>query len=393
MSFDRKSFSANWSYPTQIRFGAGRIKELPRALDRLGVARPLLVTDPGIAALPMLGEITGMLEAGGRAAAVFSNIKANPTGTNLADGLAVYRAEGCDGVVVLGGGSAIDAGKAIAFMSGQTKPVWDFEDRGANWRAADPAGIAPIVAVPTTAGTGSEVGRAAVLVDESDHTKKIIFHPDMLPAIVISDPVLTVGLPPKLTAATGMDALAHCLEGYCAPSFHPLSEGIAVEGARLVKEYLPRATANGQDLEARSQMLAAASMGAIAFQKGLGAIHALSHPVGAVYDTHHGLTNAVFMPYVLLFNRPAIEDRMARLAAFLGLEDQSFDGFLDWVLAFREALGIPHRLSDIGVDDAQVDRVAALAVIDPSAPGNPIPLDEESCRGMLLNALKGRLER
>ena len=324
-------------------------------------------------------------------AVLFSSIKPNPTGSNLDDGLAAYRESERDGVIVFGGGSAIDAGKAIAFMSGQTKSVWEFEDRGSNWKSANPDGIAPIVAVPTTAGTGSEVGRASVLVDESDHTKKIIFHPKMLPSIVISDPVLTVGLPPKLTAATGMDALAHCLEGYCSPFFHPFSEGIAVEGARLVKEYLPRATADGSDLEARAQMLVAASMGATAFQKGLGAIHALSHPVGALYDSPPGLTNAVFMPYVLEFNRPAIEERLERLGAFLGLQQATFSGFMDWVLRLREELGIPHTLPEIGVDDAQFDRIAALAVIDPSAPGNPIALDEGSCRRMLEAAHEGRL--
>ena len=391
MSFDPQSLTANWSYPTQIRFGVGRIAELPRALASLGVKRPLLVTDPGLADLPMVRDALALCEDGGCSAVLFSHIKPNPTGTNLDDGLAVYRENGCDGVIAFGGGSGIDAAKAIAFMSGQTRSVWEFEDRGSNWKAADPEGIAPIVAVPTTAGTGSEVGRASVLVDESDHTKKIIFHPKMLPSIVISDPALTLGLPPKLTAATGMDALAHCLEGYCSPFFHPLSEGIAVEGTRLVKEFLPRATADGQDIEARAHMLIAASMGATAFQKGLGAVHALSHPVGALYDTHHGLTNAVFMPYVLAFNRKAIEPKLERLGAFIGLDQPTFGGFMDWMLSLREQLGIPHRLCDIGVDDARLDEIAAMAVVDPSAGGNPIPLDEQNCREMLEASLEGRV--
>ncbi|WP_455373218.1 iron-containing alcohol dehydrogenase [Limibacillus halophilus] len=392
MSFDPQSLTANWSFPTQIRFGVGRIAELPRALSSLNIARPLFVTDPGLADLPMVRDAIASCEDAGLPTILFAKIKPNPTGTNLEEGLAAYRDGKCDGVIAFGGGSGIDAAKAIAFMAGQTKSVWEFEDRGSNWKAADPDGIAPIVAIPTTAGTGTEVGRASVLVDESDHTKKIIFHPKMLPSIVISDPELTVGLPPKLTAATGMDALAHCLEAYCSPFFHPLAEGVSVEGMRLVKDFLPRATADGQDMEARCNMLIAASMGATAFQKGLGGIHALSHPVGALYDTHHGLTNAVFMPYVLAFNRAAIEEKLVRLSAWLGLERGDFGGFMDWVLALREQLGIPHKLSDIGVDDKQFDLIAAMAVVDPSAGGNPVPLDEAGCREMLEAAFEGRVD-
>ncbi len=388
MTFDPSAYTSNWNYPTQMRFGPGRISELPRACSSLGMSRPLLVTDPGLSGLPIVRDSLALCEDAGLPTTLFDGVKPNPTGSNVEAGLATYHGNSCDGVIAFGGGSALDAAKAVALMSGQSKSLWDFEDRGSNWKAVDPAGVAPIIAVPTTAGTGSEVGRASVILDERDHTKKIIFHPKMLPSIVISDPILTVGLPPKITAATGMDALAHCLEAYCAPGFHPMAEGIAVEGMRLVKEWLPRATTDGRDLEARSNMLVAASMGATAFQKGLGAIHSLSHPVGALYDTHHGLTNAVFMPYVLQFNRPAIEDRMERLASWLGLSG-GYQGFLDWVLALRAELGIPHRLSEIGVDDGRIDEIAGMAVVDPTAPGNPLPLDEAGARKMLVMALEG----
>lgn len=382
---------ATWSFPTQILFGPGRIKNLPQACESQGMRRPLLVTDPGLAALPIVEAALQSLRAAGLEAGLFSNIKGNPTGTNLADGIEAFRNGRHDGVIAFGGGSALDAGKVIAFMSGQTLPWTDFEDRTNEWKRADPEGIAPIVAVPTTAGTGSETGRAGVITDESDHTKKIIFHPKMLAGVVISDPELTVGLPAHITAATGMDALAHCLEAYCAPGYHPMAEGIAVEGMRLVKDYLPRAFADGSDVEARAHMLAAASMGSVAFQKGLGGIHALSHPVGAVHDTHHGLTNAVFMPYVLAFNRPAIEDKLGRLAAWLDLREQNYAGFLDWVLSFRSELQIPHTLAELGVDDARLDELSVMAEKDPTAGGNPRPLTAADCRQLFEAALAGKL--
>ena len=310
------SQKSNWNYPTSVRFGAGRIAELADVCKANGIQRPLFVTDPGLASLPTTQMAFGSLKAAGLQAAVFSAIRSNPVDSNVEAGVAAMRAGLHDRVIAFGGGSALDVGKVIAFMSGQTRPMWDFEDVGDWWTRADPKGIAPVIAVPTTSGTGSEVGRAGVITQESTHTKKGIFHPKMMPVVTICDPALTVGLPPHLTAATGMDAFAHCLEAYCAPGFHPLADGIAVEGMRLVKENLVRAVRNGGDLEARGNMMAAAAMGATAFQKGLGAIHALSHPIGALYDTHHGLTNAVFMPYVLAFNRPAIEDRITRLAAY-----------------------------------------------------------------------------
>jgi alcohol dehydrogenase class IV len=391
MSVDPETLTANWSFPTQMRFGAGRIAELAEACGALGMKRPLLVTDPGVAGLPMVTAALAGNEAAGLPTGLFSDIKPNPVGRNVDDGLAAYREGGHDGVIAFGGGSGLDAGKAIALMAGQSRPIWDFEDVGDNWTRADPDGIAPIVAVPTTAGTGSEVGRASVIVNEETHTKIIVFHPKMLPGVVISDPELTMGLPPHVTAATGMDALAHCLEAYCAPSYHPMAEGIAVEGMRLVKDWLPVAYRHGTTLEARANMLAAASMGATAFQKGLGAIHSLSHPIGALYDTHHGLTNAVVMPYVLTFNRPAIEGKMARLAAWLGLPDPSFEAVMTWVLALREELGIGHTLRDIGVDDQRSEELSHMAAADPTAGGNPVPIAAPELKTMFLDALVGRL--
>ncbi len=380
---------ANWSYPTQVRFGAGRIAELGEACRAAGIARPLLVTDPVVAGLPIAAQALDAMRAAGLDPAVFSDVAPNPVSANVEAGIAAYRAGGHDGVVAFGGGSALDAGKLIAFQQGQTRPMWDFEDIGDWWTRADPAGIAPVIAVPTTAGTGSEVGRAGVVTNEAIHTKKVIYHPKMLPVIVIADPELTVGMPPKITAGTGMDALAHCLEAFSAPFYHPMSEGIAIEGIRLVKENLPRAYRDGADIEARGHMMSAAAMGAVAFQKGLGAIHALSHPVGAIYNTHHGLTNAVFMPYVLAFNRPAIEGKTDRLAAFLGLT--GFDGFLAWILDLRRELAIPNGLTGLGIDAARFDEMAAMAVVDPTAGGNPIPLDEAAAKRLYEAALSETL--
>ncbi len=391
MNFDPATLTGNWNYPTAMRFGPGRITELAEACQSLGMAKPLLVTDPGLAGLPMIADALAANQAAGLPTGLFSNVKPNPVGRNVEEGIAAYRDGGHDGVIAWGGGSGLDAAKAIALMAGQRRPLWDFEDRGDNWLRADPKGIAPIVAVPTTAGTGSEVGRASVILDESDHTKKIVFHPKMLPSIVISDPELTVGLPAHITAATGMDALAHCLEAYCAPGYHPMAEGIAVEGLRLVKEWLPTAVADGTNIEARAHMLAAASMGSTAFQKGLGAIHALSHPVGALYDTHHGLTNAVVMPYVLAFNRAAIEDRLTRLAAWLGLPDPSFQSVMDWVLGLREQFDMPHTLAAMGVTGERLDELSEMAARDPTAGGNPIPVGAAEMKEMFVAAIEGRL--
>ena len=380
--------TADWSYPTDIRFGAGRIKELADACRAAGIERPLLVTDAGLAKLAITACAVDLLKEAGLPVAVFAEVKLNPVESNVAAGLAAFCAGGHDGVVAFGGGSGLDAGKVIAFMAGQSRPLWDFEDIGDWWTRADAEGIAPVVAVPTTAGTGSEVGRAGVITQEATHTKKVIFHPKMMPRVVICDPELTVGMPPFITAGTGMDALAHCFESYCAPSYHPMAEGIAVEGMRLVFENLPKAVANGQDLEARAHMMSAAAMGAAAFQKGLGAIHALSHPVGALYNTHHGTTNGVFMPYVLVFNRPAIEAKIVRLAGFLGIGG-GFDGFLAAVLDLRRRTGVPHDLRSLGVDDGRVDLIVEMAVIDPTAGGNPVALTKAASRKLFEAALAG----
>jgi len=381
---------SNWNYPTAIRFGAGRIAELPDACRDAGMTRPLLVTDPFLATQAMTGRAIAILNEAGLPAGLFADIKPNPVETNVYRGLEALRFGGHDGVVAFGGGSALDAGKVVAFMAGQTRPMWDFEDIGDWYTRADPKGIAPIVAVPTTAGTGSEVGRAGVITQEATHTKKVIFHPLMIPKVTICDPELTVGMPPHITAGTGLDALAHCLEAYCAPSYHPMAEGIAVEGMRLVKEYLPRAYREGADIEARAQMMSAAAMGATAFQKGLGAIHALSHPVGALYDTHHGLTNAVFMPYVLIYNRSAIETKIERLAAYLGLAGR-FDAFLEWVLGLRRDLGVPHTLEGLKIGPERFDEMSAMAPEDPTAGGNPVPITQDTARHLYEEALAGRI--
>jgi len=379
---------ANWSYPTTIRFGAGRIKELADACRTAGIARPLLVTDAGLAKLAITGRAIDLLQEAGLPVAMFSEVQPNPVDSNVEAGIAAFRAGGHDGIIAFGGGSGLDTGKVIAFMAGQTRPLWDFEDIGDWWTRADADKIAPVVAVPTTAGTGSEVGRAGVITQEATQTKKVIFHPKMMPKVVIIDPELTVGMPPAITAGTGMDALAHCLEAYCAPSYHPIAEGIAVEGMRLVFQNLPKAVANGSDLEARGHMMSAAAMGAAAFQKGLGAIHALSHPVGALYHTHHGMTNGVFMPYVLVFNRRAIEEKIARLAGFLGI-DGGFDGFLAAVLDLRRKTGVPHDLGGLKVDGKRVDTIVEMSLVDPTAGGNPIPLTEKGIRKIFEAALKG----
>ncbi len=381
----------NWNYPTSVKFGAGRIAELPALCRAQGITRPLLVTDSGLATAAITTAALASLRDAGLGSALFGDARPNPVEANLDAGVTAYRAGGHDGVVAFGGGSGLDMGKLVAFMSGQSRPVWDFEDIDDWWTRADPAGIAPIIAVPTTAGTGSEVGRAGVLTDSRTHTKRIIFHPLMMPKVVICDPALTVGMPARITAGTGMDALSHCLEAYCAPGFHPLADGIAVEGMRLVANSLVRAVEVPDDLDARADMMAAAAMGATAFQKGLGGMHALAHPIGAVFDTHHGMTNATLMPYVLAFNRPVIEERIARLAAWLGLAQPDFDGFLAFVLELRARIGVPHTLSDLGVDEARVELLAEMAAVDPSAGGNPRKFDRDAAAQVIDAAMRGQV--
>lgn len=378
----------NWNYPTAVRFGAGRISELPQAARELGMTRPLLVTDRGLAALPMVGEAKATLDAAGLPTAVFADVQPNPAGRDVDAGLAALRDGGHDGVIAFGGGSALDAAKAIALMWKQTRPLFDFEDVGDWFTRVDPNGMAPVVAVPTTAGTGSEVGRASVIIDEAVTTKKIIFHPKMLPGKVIADPALTVGLPPHLTAATGIDALSHSLEAFCAPGFHPLADGIAAEGIRLVQQSLLAAVADGKDLDARARMLAASLMGATAFQKGLGAMHSVAHVVGARLHAHHGLLNAILMPYVLLHNRVAVEERLGDLARSMKLTP-TFDGFLQWVLDLRSATKIPHTLDAVGVTEAMVEDLAAAAVLDPSTGSNPLPMDAAAFASVIRASLKG----
>lgn len=380
---------ANWNYPTAVRFGAGRVAELPEALGAAGIARPLFVTDAGLAPLPVTASALAALKAAGIEAAVFSDVRPNPVAANVEAGVAALRRGNHDGVIAFGGGSGLDTGKVVAFMAGQTRPMWDFEDVGDWWTRADPRGILPVVAVPTTAGTGSEVGRAGVITDDN-HTKRVIFHPAMMPKVVILDPELTLDLPRAITIGTAFDALAHCLEAYCAVGYHPLAEGIAVEGVRLVLDSLPRVIENPHDIEARGHLMSAAAMGAAAFQKGLGAIHSLSHPVGSLYDKHHGTTNAVFMPYVLVVNRDAIEAKIARLAAYCDLPP-TFEAFLHAITGLRQRLGVPHTLAAFGVPADERERIADMAVVDPTAGGNPLALTRELALEIFDRAMEGRL--
>ncbi|PWE50200.1 alcohol dehydrogenase [Thioclava sp. NG1] len=375
--------TANWSYPTTIKFGPGRISELADHCKSVGMNKPLLVTDKALAALPITAGALDVLDGAGLGRAVFSEVDPNPNEGNMAAGIEVYKAGGHDGVICFGGGSALDLGKMIALMAGQDSSlsVWDLEDIGDWWTRANGDAIAPIIAVPTTAGTGSEVGRAGVLTNSETHKKKIIFHPKLMPAITICDPELTVGMPPFITAGTGMDALAHCLEAFCSPHYHPMSQGIALEGMRLVFENLPRAFTTPDDLEARANMMSAAAMGAVAFQKGLGAIHSLSHPVGAVYGTHHGTTNACVMPMVLDFNRAAIEERINRAAAYLGIPG-GFDGFKARIESLRTELSIPANLTEMGVKREDLDMLVEMALEDPSCGGNPVEMTVDNTRAL-----------
>ncbi|MSO70176.1 MAG: iron-containing alcohol dehydrogenase [Alphaproteobacteria bacterium] len=383
----------NWNYPTAIRFGAGRIAELAEACGVVGLKRPLLVSDPGLKESAMVQNAIAANAKTGLSTGLFANVRPNPTGQNVDDGVAAYRAGGHDGVIGFGGGSALDVGKAIALMIGQRRPIWDFEDREDWWRRVDEAGMAPVIAVPTTSGTGAEVGRVSVITDERGPTKKLIFHPRLMPRLVIADPELTLGLPAHLTAATGMDALAHNLEAYCARGFHPMADGVALEGMRLIKTWLPVAVRDGASIEARAYMMVASTMGATAFQKGLGAIHALSHPVGSLFDVHHGLTNAVFMPYVLAFNRPVIGEKLTALARYLDLASPSPEAVIAWTLALRKEIGVPHTLAELGVPEAGIDRLLPLAEIDQARDGNPRPLSRDDLKALFVAAWRGELPR
>ncbi len=378
----------NWNYPTSIWFGLDRIKEIQKACDELKINNPLIVTDPGILKTDIIKKINSSLK---NEANIFSEVQSNPTGANVEGGVKFFNKENHDGVIAVGGGSGMDTGKGIAFMSKQERPLWDFEDIGDWWTRARADEIFPIIAIPTTAGTGSETGRASVFTNELTKEKKIIFHPKMLPSKVILDPYLTVPLPPSLTAFTGMDALAHCLEAYSSEIFHPLSQGIALEGMKIIKDNLVKVFNNGNDIEARANMLVTSCMGSIAFQKGLGAIHSLSHPVGAIYNTHHGLTNAVFMPYVLKRNEKAIKNKITDLSKYLNLPNPSFQSFLDWVIDLRKLLKIPHTLKDLIHDDSKLEIMSEMALNDPSTASNPIKLEKNDFLNLYKNSFNGLL--
>lgn len=378
----------NWNYPTQIWFGLNRVKEIQIACNNLNIKNPLIVTDPGILKTNIISKINESLDNEG---VIYSDVQGNPTGSNVINGVNIFNSGKHDGVIAVGGGSGMDTGKGVAFMAQQKRLLWDFEDIGENWTKADLKNIFPIIAIPTTAGTGSETGRASVFTNEITNEKKIIFHPKMLPSIVILDPNLTKKLPPNLTAFTGMDALAHCLEAYCSPFFHPFSQGIALEGISIVYKFLLKAYNDGDDIEARSNMLVAASMGSVAFQKGLGAIHSLSHPVGAIYNTHHGLTNAVFMPYVLQKNKPVIEEKIIFLSRYLNLKKNSFNDFINWILELRNNLNIPHTLKDLIQDDSKFNQMSKMALNDPSTEGNPLKLNQDDFLQLYINSFDGKI--
>ncbi|MSP10298.1 MAG: iron-containing alcohol dehydrogenase [Pelagibacteraceae bacterium] len=382
----------NWNYPTTIWAGENRINDLSLACKKLNIKKPLLVTDSGLAKTKIILNSLQSLKSDNIPVEIYSNVVGNPTGTNVNEGVEFYKKNKCDGVIALGGGSGLDVGKAIAFMSGQSLPIWDFEDVGDNWTKANSDKIAPIIAVPTTAGTGSEAGRASVILNEATGVKNIIFHPKFLPSVVILDPILTISLPANITAATGMDALAHNLEAYCAPGFHPMADGIALEGMRLINQWLLIVFKNGSNIEARMNMLTAASMGATAFQKGLGAIHSLSHPVNAVNNIHHGLSNAIFMPYVLTFNKDVIEQKIIKICHYLELKDRSFNGFINWVLDLRKQLEMPHKLSEVIMEkDFDINRLSKMALEDPSTGGNPKKLVLADMKTMYEHSMSGTL--
>jgi alcohol dehydrogenase len=382
----------NWNYPTTMWVGENRINDIAEACKNLGITKPLFVTDNGLAETDIVKKTLKILKDNQISVELYYNVVGNPTGTNVTEGANYFNENSCDGVIAFGGGSGLDVGKAIAFVSGQTLPLWDFEDVGDNWTKANSNKIAPIIAVPTTAGTGSETGRASVILNEETGVKNIIFHPKFLPSIVILDPVLTVGLPPKITAATGMDALAHNLEAYCAPGYHPMADGIALEGIRIINDWLLEAVNNGSNIEARLNMLTAASMGSTAFQKGLGAIHSLSHPINALNNVHHGLSNAIFMPYVLTFNKNVIEKKIIKICDYLELNDCSFDGFINWILDLRKKLDMPHKLSDVIAEkDFDLDRLSKMALADPSTGGNPKKLTEADMKLMYQHSMSGEL--
>ena len=381
----------NWNYPTTMWVGENRVEDLSVACNNLKINNPLFVTDKDLINLPFVKNIIFDLNKNFKKLTTFSNFSGNPIGSNVDEGVLIFKKNNCDGVIAFGGGSGLDVGKAIAFMSGQSRPIWDFEDIGDYWKRADEKNIAPIIAVPTTAGTGSETGRASAIINKKTGVKKIIFHPKFLPSIVILDPVLTVDLSPRLTAATGMDALAHNLEAFCAPGFHPMADGIAIEGMKLIKKSLLQAVSNGNDLDARANLLAAASMGSTAFQKGLGAIHSLSHPVNAQFNVHHGLSNAIFMPYVLTFNKDLIEKRIVSICDYLNL-DKSFDSFLNWILQLRKELKIPHKLSEvIDVDNINLDQLSKMAIEDPSTATNPKKMTVDDMKILYTHSISGEL--
>jgi len=395
---------SNWAYPTTVWFGSGRIVDLPKACKTLGIKKPLFVTDSDLVKTEMVANAIQSNNKNFIPTKVYSEVKGNPVSRYVIKGVEVFKNGNHDGVIAFGGGSSLDVGKSIALLESNNRPLWDFSGEGSFWtennynesmaknKMSNPDNIRPIIAIPTTAGTGSEISRAAAIINENTNIKKIVFHPKMLPTLTILDPKLTLGLPSFLTAATGMDAFAHNLEAYCAPGYHPMADGIALEGMWLIKKWLITAVNEGKNIEARGNMLTASSMGATAFQKGLGAIHSLSHPVNSVFNIHHGLSNAVFMPYVLTFNRSAIENKIAKLSEYLELKNPSFNSFIDWVLDLRDKIKIPHKLSECAkITDKDIEKLAPMALNDPCTPENPKKTSLDDMKLMYQHSLEGKL--
>jgi alcohol dehydrogenase class IV len=386
-----------WNYPTEIFCGAGALDTLAERCLLLGMRNPLLVTDPGMLPLEPLALLKAHLQQADITFAVFSDIASNPSMADVARGVATFNAGKHDSLIALGGGSAMDAAKGISLSAVDPEGLVRFE-----WSqiiAHYPSladfprlGLPKLIALPTTAGTGSELGREAVLTQSEQNIKRVISHPELLPATVILDPVLTRGLPGALTAATGMDALTHHIEAFCSPLYHPMSSGIAVEGIRLIQQHLTDAHVDGQNIVAREGMLVASAMAAVAFQKGLGGVHALAHPLGARYHKHHGLLNAILLPYVLIANQQAISEDITRLARYLELKQPDFAGFLDWVLGLRKQLGIPHSLGEIGLDAEAAVWVGEQALADiSSSDTNACVLDAAAYSQIFRNAVEGVL--
>ena len=378
----------DWSFPVPIAYGPGRLKEIAGFCRDAGMSRPLVVTDRGSAALPFLADLMRLLSEGGLHAALYSEISPNPRDDEIAGGRAMFRDGGHDGIIAIGGGSGMDGGKAIALTATNDIDLWAFEFEQTPPDMSAHAPFPPLITIPTTAGTGAETESTAMITDTAKGMKWCIWHAELKPALALLDPEITLGLPPHLTAWTGADALVHAIEAYCVPGFHPLCDGVALEGLRLVARWLPVAVAEPGNLQARGAMLAGSCLAGVAFLKGLGMVHAVSHMVGAEYDTQHGLTNAVLLPSVLRFNAGHIEDKVTPMAQAMGLTETGFDAVHAHICALLDDIGIPKTLADIGVSEDCAARIAAKALQDSAAGTNPRPASAAEVEALVLEAIR-----